>query len=114
MTAPALSREGSKFLIPSLNLQPSRFGEAVHKGLIIGINGCWEEKTLEMNPLKLGPESYNERCKWCFILNNKAKMMKIRVVYYLTEHAAIAILTSDKNESCLQLSFLCNIMKFEF
>lgn len=75
----------------------------MHEGLIIGINVCWEEKTLKMNPLKLGPEFCNERCKWCFILSNKTKMMKIHVVYYLTEHAAIALLTSNKNESCLKL-----------
>lgn len=58
---------------------------------------------LKMNPLKLGPESCNEGYKWCFILNNKTKMMKIHVVYYLTKQAAIAILTSNKNESCLKL-----------
>ena len=114
VTASALSREESKFLTLLLNQEPSWFKEAVHEGLITEINGCWEEKTLKMNPLKLGPESCNERYKWCFILNNKTKMMKIHVVYYLTEQAAIAILTSNKNGSCLKLQFLCNIMKFEF
>lgn len=76
MTASALSREESKFLILLRNLQPSWFGEAVHEGLNTEINGCWEEKMLKMNLLKLGPESCNERYKWCFILNNKTKMMK--------------------------------------
>ena len=103
MTASALSREESKFLTLLLNLQPSWFGEAVHEGLSTEINGCWEEKMLKLNPLKLGPESCNEGYKWCFILNNKTKMMKIHVVYYLTKQAAIAILTSNKNESCLKL-----------
>lgn len=103
VTTSALSREESKFLTLLLNQQPSWFREAVHEGLITEINGCWEEKTLKMNPLKLGPESCNERYKWCFILNNKTKMMKIHVVYYLAEQAAVAILTSNKNESCLKL-----------
>lgn len=48
------------------------------------------------------------------VLNNKTKMMKIHVVYYLAEHAAIAIFIAKKNESCLELWFFCNIMKFEF
>lgn len=75
----------------------------MHEGLNTEINGCWEEQMLKMNLLKLGPESYNRTIQMVFILNNETKMMKPPVVYYLTEQAAIAILTSNKNESCLKL-----------
>lgn len=32
------------------------------------------------------------------VLNNKTKMMKIHVVYYLAEHAAIAIFIAKKKK----------------
>lgn len=46
-----------------------------------------------MNLFKLRQDSCYKCCKWCFLLNNKTEIMKIHVVYYLTEYAAIVILT---------------------
>lgn len=40
--------------------------------------------------------------------------MKIHVDYYLAEHAAKAILKSNKNESCLKLLFSIILWNFNF
>lgn len=57
----ALPREGSQSLVSYLIHSFPALEKQCREGLITETNGGWEEKTLKMNPLKLRPESCNER-----------------------------------------------------